>query len=485
MAGNIVTIFKTRTMSKLLATTLTIYLIALASLHSQISENDFVTTWKTDNPGSDQFGPTTILIPTFLSGYDYDIDWNNDGVFDEFGKTGNALHDYGAAGTYTVRIRGTFPQIYINDDLVAKNKIISVEQWGNISWRSMNSAFRGAKNLVINATDAPNLSNASSLYAMFYKASSFNQNINHWDVSNIKIMDFLFAEASSYNQPLDNWNMSNVTSMKGMFEYSIFNQNINGWNVSEVQNISYMFYFAEEFNQPLNSWDVAQVVDMEKMFLEANTFNQSLNNWNVGNVTNMQGMFDHADVFNQPLNDWNVSSVVNMERMFDNTDSFDQLLNNWDIKNVTNMKNMFRGIQLSTDNYDDILIAWSDLSLQNDVEFSGGNSAYCNGQTARNNLINTFGWTINDGGLDCSGLNISEFSMDAINIYPNPFNNFITINAVNSPIKSVELFSFTGQLISKHELFDKIINLSHLSSGVYFLKMIGDKGSATKKIIKS
>ena len=34
----------------------------------------------------------------------------------------------------------------------------------------------------------------------------------------------MFAEATSFNQPLDNWNVSNVTDMVGMFESTRFNQ---------------------------------------------------------------------------------------------------------------------------------------------------------------------------------------------------------------------------------------------------------------------
>jgi len=449
---------------------------------AQISTNDFVTTWKTDNPGTTN--STTIHIPTFTGNYNYDIDWNNDGIFDEFGKTGNAQHDYGIPGTYTIRIRGIYPQIYISGDPGSSEKILSVEQWGNISWQSMRASFWGAKNLVINANDAPDLSNVTSMYAMFHKATSFNQNINHWDVSNIKIMDFLFDEATNYNQPLNNWNVENVTSMVAIFGGTKFNQDISNWNVNEVQNMSFMFNFAENFNHPLDSWNVSSVTDMEKMFWEANSFNQPLNNWNVNKVTNMEKMFDHADVFNHPLNNWDVSNVLNMEGMFDNTDLFNQPLNNWNIGNVANMNNMFRGITLSTLNYDNTLIAWSTLALQNNVIFSGGNSTYCNGETARTNLINTFGWTITDGGFDCSTLAISSFDNNNIKIFPNPTSNIININTDNIEIKKILIYSVNGRLIKESKILSGSINLNNLSSGMYHLKLISDEGVIIKKLIK-
>ncbi len=40
----------------------------------------FITTWKTDNP--DTSNSTSITIPTTGTGYNYDVDWNNDGVYD-------------------------------------------------------------------------------------------------------------------------------------------------------------------------------------------------------------------------------------------------------------------------------------------------------------------------------------------------------------------------------------------------------------------
>ena len=72
----------------------------------------FVISWKTDNPGTS--GPDTIEIPTVGGGYNYDIDWDNDGVFDQFGQVGNVSHTFGAPGSYTIRIKGNFPAIFFN-----------------------------------------------------------------------------------------------------------------------------------------------------------------------------------------------------------------------------------------------------------------------------------------------------------------------------------------------------------------------------------
>lgn len=41
-------------------------------------------------------------------------------------------------------------------------------------------------------------------------------------------------------------------------------------------------------------------------------------------------------------------------------------------------------------------------NLQPNVHFSGGNSTYCNGATARQSMIDNDNWTITDGGLDAN-----------------------------------------------------------------------------------
>ena len=84
------------------------------------SSSDFVTTWKTDNLSMGSSNNTSITIPTHPDYiYSYQVDWNNDGDYIDANEivpyTGPATHNFGTAGTYTIRIRGTFPAIYFND----------------------------------------------------------------------------------------------------------------------------------------------------------------------------------------------------------------------------------------------------------------------------------------------------------------------------------------------------------------------------------
>ncbi|MDM8566739.1 BspA family leucine-rich repeat surface protein [Candidatus Halobeggiatoa sp. HSG11] len=390
--------------------------------------DDFVTTWKTDNPGSSN--STSIIIPTTGGGYSYDVDWDNNGVFDEFGLTGNVTHNFGVAGTYTIRIQGTFPRIYFNST-GDKRKILDVVQWGNIVWESMERAFFGASNLQINATDSPDLSSVTSMSYMFREATAFNRDISGWNVDNVTNMRQMFSDASFFNQDISNWNVSNVTNMYRMFyQATAFNQDISGWNVSNVTDMSYMFVQASSFNQDISNWNVSNVTNMNGIFWKASVFNQDISNWNVSNVTDMSYMFYYATAFNQPLNDWGVktSSVTNMYKMFSYASSFNQDISNWNVSNVTDMNGMFSGASafnqdisswnvsnvtdmidmfngstLSTANYNALLEGWNALTLQSGIDFHGGNSKYTLGsaaETARNNMTSGVGdnWTITDGG---------------------------------------------------------------------------------------
>ncbi|MCO5272777.1 MAG: BspA family leucine-rich repeat surface protein, partial [Cyclobacteriaceae bacterium] len=210
----------------------------------------FITTWKTDNPGTSN--DDQVTIPTTGTGYFFNVDWG-DGMTDT-DVTGDITHTYATPGTYTVSITGAFPRIYFNAASYRPDKdsrkLLTVEQWGNIGWASMASAFSGCVNLRINAVDAPDLTNVTSMSEMFYEASVMDDNINHWNVSNVTSMFRTFNNAEAFNQPLDGWDVSNVTDMTDMFAYaSSFNQNISSWIVDNVQYMSSMFAGASSFNQ--------------------------------------------------------------------------------------------------------------------------------------------------------------------------------------------------------------------------------------------
>ncbi len=356
-----------------------------------LGQADFMATFKTDNPGNSS--NTSATIPC-ISALGYQVDFNNDGDLMDAGEstvhTTGFTHDFGTAGTYTIRIVGNLDRILFDNE--ASNdpqKILSIDQWGTVSvWTSMNDAFYGCTNISIPAADAPDLSSCGTLNRMFRNAANFNEPIDHWNVSNITQMTDLFRGASNFNQPFNSWDVSNVVWGDFIFAFTAFNQPLDAWNISGVSNMSTMFRDATSFDQPLDSWIVSGVSNMSSMFLGTSSFNQSLASWNVSGVMNMTSMFRNATNFNQPLDAWNISSVTNMANMLNSAGldciNYDATLIGWEAQGVT-------GITLGADglNYDDAL-------------------------AARNSLTTTYSWTISGDtySVGCSVLPIELLSFE-------------------------------------------------------------------------
>jgi len=381
--------------------TLLFLFVSLAAMAQQ----PFITTWQTTTANED----ITLRVNPNVTGYNYTVDWG-DGNTDS-GLSGEAAHTYATADTYTISITGNFPALHQPGP-----QLLSVEQWGDITWKSMEEAFMTASNLKSLPTDAPNLSDVTSMARMFRSATSFNADISGWDVSSVQNMEEVFAGASSFNGDLSGWNTSNVTNMAGMFQSATsFNQGLSSWDVSSVEDMERMFLAAASFNGDLSGWVPSNVTTMAGMFQSATSFNQGLSSWDVSSVENMEGMFLAATSFNGDLSGWVPSNVTNMVGMLQSATSFDQHLGDWNITSVERMDGMLIDAGLSPANYDATLIGWAAQDgLQRDVVLDAGEIGYCAGADARQQLMDDFSWTINDAGEadDCDGGGIGPADPD-------------------------------------------------------------------------
>ncbi len=85
--------------------------------------------------------------------------------------------------------------------------------------------------------------------------------------------------------------------------------------------------------------------------------------------------------------------------------------------------------------------------------------------------------------------NVATFGTDAVQLSPNPTDGIFRINAPY-PINRVTVLSISGrQLIDLRftdEQLRRIIDISHLARGTYFIRMEGEElGVLTKKMLKS
>ena len=344
-----------------------------------LSTDDFVTTWRVTAGQS-------ITIPTYATEtYHYTVNWGSGEVADTATYTSNAVHTYASEGDYEVRISGTFPRIYFNNE-GDKDKIIAINQWGNGRWTSMEKSFYGCSNLVGDTNDRPDLSAVTDMNNMFNGAALFNQNIGDWDVSKVTNMSNMFNDADAFNQDISGWDVSKATNMSNMFAHTaIFNQPIGGWDVSSVTNLSGMFQYSS-FNQPIGGWNTGEVTDMNNMFNYNDPFNQPIGGWVTRNVTNMSAMFRRAGNFNQPIGGWVTRNVTDMSHMFEVAINMRQDIGTWNVRNVTNMENMIDGTaHIPTANFG-LWYITGDLSVPPTLEagaevtrFTAQNS-YLNGQ---------------------------------------------------------------------------------------------------------
>ena len=115
---------------------------------AQTDAKPFVTTWQIS------MADETLTIPTGGASGTYTVYWG-DGTVD-VDVTGDQSHTYADSGNYTISIYGDFTRIHL-DGRPDAQKLLSIDQWGDMRWESMASAFDGAANMVYRATDAPDL----------------------------------------------------------------------------------------------------------------------------------------------------------------------------------------------------------------------------------------------------------------------------------------------------------------------------------------
>ncbi len=319
----------------------------------------FVTTWKTTSANEE----ITIPIRPSSSG-NYIVTWGDGNATTH---TGHATHTYVGAGNHTISVSGNNLAMHLSDDPSNAAKLVSIDQWGDVQWKSMTRAFYGASNMIYNAVDVPNLSDVRDMSYMFASAPLFDGDLSEWDVSDVRNMSYMFWEAQSFNGNISTWDVSRVTNTRNMFQGTtifngnlsawdvsrvtdmggmfhrtpVFNSDISGWDVSNVKSMGYLFKNAYDFNSDISDWDVSRVTNMERLFSFAYDFNSDISAWDVSHVTNMQGTFNHADSFTGDISDWDVSRVTNMSYMFWENQAFNGNISDWDVSRVTDMSWMF------------------------------------------------------------------------------------------------------------------------------------------------
>jgi PKD repeat protein len=116
-----------------------------------------------------------------------------------------------------------------------------------------------------------------------------------------------------------------------------------------------------------------------------------------------------------------------------------------------------------------------------------GNSCidtYCDSIGSNGVVFKQTGFTINVISPPIiTGINNTEKIISEITIYPNPTSNQLIIDS-EQKINEISIIDITGKTLKVYTTSLNSINVSDLPSGIYFIKLITNENTITKKLIK-
>jgi hypothetical protein len=88
---------------------------------------------------------------------------------------------------------------------------------------------------------------------------------------------------------------------------------------------------------------------------------------------------------------------------------------------------------------------------------------------------------------DLLGIKSNSLVTNYLSVYPNPSKGIVNINNTDTNINSIEISDLNGRVVKTVNSINDVntqINISELSTGVYIMKIVSEKGTTTKKVIK-
>ena len=271
-----------------------------------------------------------------------------------------------------------------------------------------------------------------------------NKRITYLDISNKTLTGAL--------------NVSGLVNLQKLF---CVNNNLTTLNVSGLVNLQELYCYGNQ----LTILNVSQLVNLQK--LECN--NNQLTTLNVSGCENLQYLYCYYN---------HLSELDLTGRSFINYTANNQSVSLTMVSNGTNYTatitlnspaNLAAGITYSSG----ILTSTSNTIASSPFEVQTGG---LNGETLSGTLNFTY----------TGGAGINEIETAEIKIYPNPVKEVLYIDIPFFEkveyLKNVEIVDLSGKTLMSPL---SQINVSHLASGIYFIKITTNKGIVTKKFIKN
>ena len=81
---------------------------------------------------------------------------------------------------------------------------------------------------------------------------------------------------------------------------------------------------------------------------------------------------------------------------------------------------------------------------------------------------------------DIAHYDVPENEMEVVAVYPNPVKDRLTVNAEN--LQSVEVYNLVGQLVMTST--SSVIDMNDLNEGIYFVRVMAEGKTVTKRVVK-
>ena len=328
-----------------------------------------------------------------------------------------------------------------------------LNNWDMSSAQRMFGAFFGTHkfNQPLNNWD---VSSVTDMSYMFFKNDKFNQPLNNWNVSSVTLMPTMFYQAYDFNQPLSFWNTSSVTDMENMFlEATNFNQDLGNWNIESVTNMNNIMLGGtlgtSNYDSLLTGWlGSPTVIDPE--FVTNGDFNDGLTGWTLtgaesatqtlvagglemysGTVADNQNRMSQTSTPQGYLNKTYTLTIDASDFVGSNA-GYIRLDGYYDSSNIIRFTASTTSVTFKAYRNFTFIVFFSggankyytvdNISLKEvlnapslDLNPNFGTSEYKlygDAETARNELVNNYGWTITDGGGVLPTDESFEFSVD-------------------------------------------------------------------------
>ncbi len=415
----------------------------------------------------------------------------------------------------------------------------NIGNWDTSNVTNMSGMFRGA--IFFNQDlGSWNTSNVSDMSDMFREAPAFNQNIGNWDMTNVSSTARMFYMPITSNLPLNsnfnnggsssiqNWNTSNIVDMSDMFfKAESFNYHLGNWNLNDDVDLFGMLdrsgLDCENYSQTLIGWNNNPNTPNNKIlgatFLEygpeaedaienlvinkgwgfsGHDMLSTIPNFTINNV-----ICENEETSPLPSSsDEGITGSWSPEFNSNETTTYTFTPNEGECALETNLTINVNSVENPIAEVQQTLASGSTLA---DISINPSTILwYANLDDALANINElptiteledeTVYYAVNDDGFCRSEpfaitvfitLSIEENTFDALQYYPNPVkNNLYIINT--EPIKQVQIFNLSGQLLIEKKFNNNEVNLDlyQLPSSTYFAKIETQNQSTNFQIIK-